>query len=1056
METNLQDRNRQARALLDGGKPAEARAFFLEILSCDKSFAPAWHGAGLAFLKLCDFEDALNHFSTASRLEPNNPWHRHGAGAALLSMGKPEAAERTYLDILQLDSQFATALERLAQIRSRQGDREGALAYWERASDAQPDNLQFQNKVGLALIDLGRLADAAAAFDRVLVREPRFAPALGGLAQVCRAKGDRQAALGHLIAASQAEPENLSLRRNVGSALVELGRLDEAEQCFKDILQSDAKFALALTGLGQVSQRRGDHESALNHFQRASEVGPESPWILSGIFDSLRALGRLDEAEAYARKIVAAKPESAQALVDLAQVVRLTRETSAAIEILERAIRIDAAHSGARIALASEFQAVGRLDDAERLYKAVLQSDAANVSASLGLGHLARKRGQRGVARDIFASLAERAGDTRAATVEVIEDLIAERSFDEARRRAAILLAAHPDDLAALTKAAQIEVAAGEFGRALAAYADVVERFPRHIPAHIEIAALEMRNGTTANAIEALQHALLIQPNHPEALERLASVASSIGEGTVAANILRRVARLQPGRSWAPLHMARELARLGKHAQAVTIIEGLVAKFGPRPEFYIYAGEILTAAGFAHAARRWLDEGCEAYPGNFNLWRQSCALSTRLGRFDEVERKLAARPECIASEALDVEWIRVGLAAARSDVRGALDAAERGFAQGDRDLWRREFAARLALLALDMDAADRHVGGYLEILGAQRSLHAKARKLSLGFTAELRTDIVLNRGILTELQEIAASPAEQRILGALDLISRYPEYTLAGMSLFVWLRQSATLTALSVAKQAPGVNRIPRRIVQFWHDEAPPDDVKTMCESWELLNPSFDYERFSLASARRFLDENGGRDVVTAFDRATEPERKADIFRLAYLFKHGGFYADADDRCVAPLELAIAGGRDLIVYQEEIGSLGNDFLGAVPEHPAIGLALANAVEAMNRGDKDVPWLCTGPGLLTRSVAEFLSKEAQPLAALASILVLDRHELLSAVAIHCWAAYKGETRDWSGTGAARKREALRRHFHTVVGDVCLEMPSTRPLRENTNGEAQSTE
>ena len=1031
MGANLQALNLQARALLDKGQPTEALTSFLDILSREESFAPAWHGAGLALLQLGDGEGALKQFERASELEPDNPWHRHGLGAAQLSLGNSDAGERTYLDILALDPNFATALERLAEIRSRRGDSDGALAYWERAAEAQPNNPQFQIRLGQTLVDLGRLEEADAAFTRILAREPRSAAAHSALAQARRAMGDRETALRHFIAASEVEPENLSLRRNVGSTLLELGRLDEAERWFTEIVQRDARFVAALAGLGQIGQRRGDQEYALKYFRDALAAGPESPWILSGVFDSLRALGRLDEAETYARKLVALRPESVQALVDLAGIVRQTRGSSAAIEILEGAIHADTAHGGAKIALASEYQAVGRLAEAERLYNAVLLSDAGNLSASLGLGHLARKRGQRDRAREIFASLAERAGDTPAASLELVEELIAARSFDEARERVATLLAAHPDDLAILMKAGQIEVAAGEFSRALTAYSLVAERFSRHIPALIEIAALELRNGTALNAIEALRRALILQPNHADALERLASVASSIGDGEAAAKLLRRAARLEPGRSWAPLHLARELARRGQCAAAITVIEGLIAKFGPRQEFYVYAADILTAAGFPRAARRWLAEGCEKYPGNFNLWRQSCALLTKLGAFDEVERKLSAEPERIGSEALDIEWIHVGLMAARSDVEGALAAAERGFAKGDRDLWRREFAARLALLALDMEAADRHVAATLEILAAEHSLHAKARKLSLGFTAELRADIVLDRGVLTALQEIAAAPPEQRIIGVLDLISRHPDYTLAAMSLFVWLRRSGALTPLSSARRAQSMSRIPRRIVQFWHDETPPNDVGEMCESWELLNPSFDYERFSLARARGFLDEHCGRNARMAFDRAIEPERKADIFRLAYLFKHGGFYADADDRCVASLDLIIAGGRDLILYQEEIGSLGNDFLGAAPGHPAIGLALENAVEALNRGDRDVPWLCTGPGLVTRSVAEFLAKEPQPLAALDSILVVERHELLSAVAIHSWAAYKGEIKERDRSGAARRREALRARLRDII-------------------------
>ncbi len=62
------------------------------------------------------------------------------------------------------------------------------------------------------------------------------------------------------------------------------------------------------------------------------------------------------------------------------------------------------------------------------------------------------------------------------------------------------------------------------------------------------------------------------------------------------------------------------------------------------------------------------------------------------------------------------------------------------------------------------------------------------------------------------------------------------------------------------------------------------------------------------------------------------------------------------------------GGRGLLLYQEDLGSLASDFIGAVPGHSLVGAALTQAVEAVNRGDGGVLWLSTGPALMTRLLA----------------------------------------------------------------------------------------
>ncbi|MCX5930764.1 MAG: glycosyltransferase [Cyanobacteria bacterium] len=54
---------------------------------------------------------------------------------------------------------------------------------------------------------------------------------------------------------------------------------------------------------------------------------------------------------------------------------------------------------------------------------------------------------------------------------------------------------------------------------------------------------------------------------------------------------------------------------------------------------------------------------------------------------------------------------------------------------------------------------------------------------------------------------------------------------------------------------------------------------------------------FGTETAAAYLATHASRDVQDAFAAALSPVLQADLFRLAYLFHHGGIYADADDRC---------------------------------------------------------------------------------------------------------------------------------------------------------------
>ena len=91
-------------------------------------------------------------------------------------------------------------------------------------------------------------------------------------------------------------------------------------------------------------------------------------------------------------------------------------------------------------------------------------------------------------------------------------------------------------------------------------------------------------------------------------------------------------------------------------------------------------------------------------------------------------------------------------------------------------------------------------------------------------------------------------------------------------------------------------------------------------------------------------------------------------------------------------------------YQESYGTLGTNFIGAAPNHPVILRALKLAAAALNRGDRDIAWLSTGPGLLTRAfvqrVAEVGAEEC-----MRRTVVLELHALQRAVGVFCPARYK---------------------------------------------------
>ncbi|MGH9432567.1 MAG: sulfatase-like hydrolase/transferase [Terriglobia bacterium] len=74
--------------------------------------------------------------------------------------------------------------------------------------------------------------------------------------------------------ANQINPTRLDNLRNLGTAELELGRVDDAEKAFKAIILQNDRYSAAWNGLGLVAIQRGEAGTALQDFRKAVATGP--------------------------------------------------------------------------------------------------------------------------------------------------------------------------------------------------------------------------------------------------------------------------------------------------------------------------------------------------------------------------------------------------------------------------------------------------------------------------------------------------------------------------------------------------------------------------------------------------------------------------------------------------------------------------------------------------------------------------------------------------------------------------------------------------------------
>jgi mannosyltransferase OCH1-like enzyme len=208
----------------------------------------------------------------------------------------------------------------------------------------------------------------------------------------------------------------------------------------------------------------------------------------------------------------------------------------------------------------------------------------------------------------------------------------------------------------------------------------------------------------------------------------------------------------------------------------------------------------------------------------------------------------------------------------------------------------------------------------------------------------------------------------------------------ASAALFALAGLSA-LPSARVERPRPGAGErwpqaapIPAAIMQFWDKPTPPDDVLKCIATWRDRNPGFVHRLFDDEAGRAFMAKTYGADAVAAWDHCHHPAMRSDFFRCGWLAVHGGFYADCDNVCRAPLAVALGrlSDKSLLLERTENGAIMNRFIACAPGHPAMRDMFAHVLAALTasaRGGQRLDiWQGTGPGALTRAVGRRLLAE----------------------------------------------------------------------------------
>ncbi|HXZ00934.1 MAG TPA: sulfotransferase [Stellaceae bacterium] len=321
------------------------------------------------------------------------------------------------------------------------------------------------------------------------------------------------------------------------------GETERAEQICRQLLAEAPQRERALHLLGLMAEARGDWSLALDYLEQACAPAGAATAILGDLAELYRRSGRLAEAEAAAKRAVAAARDSAVAWHRLALILIEAGDLEQARYCLQRAVERAPESVDARNNLGIVLQRLGELEPAREVYQSALALDPGSAAAHANMASLLGELGQ------------------------------FEAALDHARRA----VAGAPGLLGPYVFAALAEANLGRNEAALDWLDRALALAPQSVPVLIARADVLRKLDRLEEGLGACRAALALEPENGEARNGLGLLCHALGRDEEALDAFDRACRLLPQPGIALANKAMVLLELGRRGEGLAFLDRALA-----------------------------------------------------------------------------------------------------------------------------------------------------------------------------------------------------------------------------------------------------------------------------------------------------------------------------------------------------------------------------------------------------------------------------------------------------------------------------------------------
>jgi putative PEP-CTERM system TPR-repeat lipoprotein len=590
------------------------------------------------------------------------------ARLAVLNKQSPQALSLLG-GILQRDAKFVDALFLKGQILQTEGKNNEALQTYQQIVSAKPGDFLANLSIAELKLQVNDLAAAEQAILTAEKSEPNSLLLKYLHARLSLMKKDFKKANEYLQQVLRVAPEHLpsvildagvsyglgNYEQSLKSASKVLAQMPESPYATKlvasnELRRGNAKVALSLllplvqkypndlemvSLLGEAYLKSNDFENAMQYFDRAAALQPQSSNIKQRQAQVHLGLGQKDQAVLELEQAVKLGEKSGQADIALIMLFINHKEFAKAQQWLdqlekklpnnpvtsnlsglayigqndrasarkafEKALSIQPDFFRAATNLAKLDLAEGKPDLARKRFESVLEKDGKNIQAMMALAELAsaNKQDQEFLGwLDKAIKADPKALEPRAA---LVRHYLAKKNPQRALSLAREAVSIDPENAQSYSLLGSAQMATGDKAASLSSFVRVADKAPDNAESFYRLAAAQIANNKINDGRMSFEKALELKSDHAGALDGLLLIDVTEKKFDRALQRARAFQKKNPGTSVGLLREAEVLSRQGQFAQAAKVfgqaysIDSDLNSFALMQSAYAKAGDQKTA-----------------------------------------------------------------------------------------------------------------------------------------------------------------------------------------------------------------------------------------------------------------------------------------------------------------------------------------------------------------------------------------------------------------------------------------------------------------------------